>query len=317
VEVLIDIDDGDVPIGTKRDRLLRKSAGKYICFIDDDDDVSPNYIETLLHGCHQDKDAVGILVERYLDGKLEGHAHHSHFNLEWLTKNDGWEDNPKYQHLKFKFTRYINHLCPVKRDIALRVGFLPLSIAEDINYADGIRDLIQTEYMCDQEPIYFYHQISHKHRGHERTNLNNMIQANRNEKSLGAPKRFEELIGKPWPKIALVLTGSPEDIHKYWGFWNTSNMDMYSIDQWYGEGGAPVGEYDFIATVQANRTNIKPDWELRLAKLYARMCPNYDQEQDVAIGRDDQGIITALVEGYKLNPWDDGDDEVIEGEPNG
>lgn len=60
VELLIDPSrsflDGGLSIGKKREQLAKDASGKYLCFLDDDEDIAPNYVETLVRLCHQDKD---------------------------------------------------------------------------------------------------------------------------------------------------------------------------------------------------------------------------------------------------------------------
>ena len=50
VEVLGLVDNKKRSIGHKRDALVQMSKGEYVCFCDDDDDVSDNYVESLLEG---------------------------------------------------------------------------------------------------------------------------------------------------------------------------------------------------------------------------------------------------------------------------
>lgn len=62
VEILIDDSakflDGGLSIGGKRDLLLQRASGKYLCFLDDDDDITPNYIETLVRLCNEGQDII-------------------------------------------------------------------------------------------------------------------------------------------------------------------------------------------------------------------------------------------------------------------
>ncbi len=48
--------DGGLSIGLKRDELVQRSTGKYICFLDDDEDISGSYVETLLRLCQYNFD---------------------------------------------------------------------------------------------------------------------------------------------------------------------------------------------------------------------------------------------------------------------
>lgn len=45
--------DGGLSIGKKREELVKRAIGKYLCFLDDDEGVAPNYIETLLRLCNE------------------------------------------------------------------------------------------------------------------------------------------------------------------------------------------------------------------------------------------------------------------------
>ena len=47
VEVLVDLDNGIRSIAEKRNNLLRTASGRYICFIDDDDLVSTDFVEQI------------------------------------------------------------------------------------------------------------------------------------------------------------------------------------------------------------------------------------------------------------------------------
>lgn len=50
--------DGGLSIGKKRESLVKIADGKYICFLDDDEDIAPNYVETLVRLCQLDCDVV-------------------------------------------------------------------------------------------------------------------------------------------------------------------------------------------------------------------------------------------------------------------
>ena len=48
VEILTYLDNRENSIGFKRNDLVRRATGKFVAFIDDDDDVSPQYV-SLIH----------------------------------------------------------------------------------------------------------------------------------------------------------------------------------------------------------------------------------------------------------------------------
>ena len=45
VELLVKTDNGEMPIGKKRNLLLEEASGAYIAFVDDDDLVSEDYVK--------------------------------------------------------------------------------------------------------------------------------------------------------------------------------------------------------------------------------------------------------------------------------
>ena len=50
VEILTEIDNRKNSIGWKRNRLLERAEKEYVCFIDDDDIISSNYIKDVFEG---------------------------------------------------------------------------------------------------------------------------------------------------------------------------------------------------------------------------------------------------------------------------
>ena len=58
VEILCLIDNKKRSIGLKRDALVQSCKGAYLAFVDDDDDISSDYIDEMLKGCNTGKDIV-------------------------------------------------------------------------------------------------------------------------------------------------------------------------------------------------------------------------------------------------------------------
>jgi glycosyltransferase involved in cell wall biosynthesis len=53
-------DKGGKSIGEKRQEGLNRSIGKYVCWLDDDDNISPDYVETLLRLAYSDPDVLSF-----------------------------------------------------------------------------------------------------------------------------------------------------------------------------------------------------------------------------------------------------------------
>lgn len=140
VEILVDQDNGST--GSKRQRLLEKSQGDYVAFIDDDDMVSGDYISSIVPhlGAY---DAIGFQGEISTNGR--------NVKLFTISKEHGYEEKGGI------YYRFNNHLTPVRRDIALKIGFKDISFGEDHDYALRLHEsgLIKTEKYI-YKTLYFY-----------------------------------------------------------------------------------------------------------------------------------------------------------------
>ena len=58
VEVLVEVDNGTLTSGQKRNRLMSRASGRYVCHVDDDDDVDPDYVRLIVEGCRRGVDVV-------------------------------------------------------------------------------------------------------------------------------------------------------------------------------------------------------------------------------------------------------------------
>ena len=155
VELLIDIDGGEVSIGVKRQRMIEKAKGEYIAFADDDDLISSSYVRLVLKALKKNPDVLGIALLHYIDYKLFGKSFHSLQYDHWWDEPD--PDNPG----GYFFYRCPNHLNPVKRELALKAGYPDLKFGEDHEYSRRLLKLLETEEYIT-EPIYYYYERAKK-----------------------------------------------------------------------------------------------------------------------------------------------------------
>lgn len=142
VEICVDLGDGKV--GEKRQRLLERAVGNYVAFVDDDDWVDVKYVERVFVACMQGQDAcslVGVITENGINPKR---FEHSVRNATAYTRDDG------------VYIRPVNHLNAVRRDLALKAGFVAKNVGEDVLYADKLVTLIQSEASTGDTPLYHY-----------------------------------------------------------------------------------------------------------------------------------------------------------------
>ena len=157
IEILINEDSGENTVGYKRAEVLAKARGKYISFIDDDDMVSVSYISKLFDLLNTNQnDAIGFMGKLYHDGVPKLIFSHSQTNNGHYKSECG----------KIQF-RPINHLNPVRIDIAREIGFPNLNFSEDMDYCDRLykSKLIKKEYYLS-EILYYYLYESTKSKTH-------------------------------------------------------------------------------------------------------------------------------------------------------
>lgn len=149
VDVLID-DDTTCSIGVKRNNLLQRVITDYVCFIDDDDRISNEYLQLVLTGIDTDPDCCSLNGIITTDGANPKPFKHS-IEYKEMYERDGVYYRPP------------NHLNVVRSSIAKQMVFPDWQRSEDSNYCFQLRDsgLLKVEYKI--EPIlYYYDYVSDK-----------------------------------------------------------------------------------------------------------------------------------------------------------
>jgi glycosyltransferase involved in cell wall biosynthesis len=130
-------------IGAKRNALINESSGEYVCFMDDDDLITKDYVSKVMEALKSKPDCVGIQGVMLTNGICPRRFFHTIEVDKWYTNGCEYYRTP-------------NHLNPIKRSIAKQVMFNEFSsFGEDKEYSSGIRSLVKTEVMID-DPIYYY-----------------------------------------------------------------------------------------------------------------------------------------------------------------
>ena len=145
VEILISQDNKQLSVGAKRNLLIEQSKGEYITFIDDDDQVAPDYIDSLLQGIESGYDSICFKVLYNPAG-----------GTPKLVK---YSANYKDRELVTHFERATNHLMCTKRSIASKVKFKNISFGEDAIWAKSLVRLIKNEGQIDK--VLYYYNFDH------------------------------------------------------------------------------------------------------------------------------------------------------------
>lgn len=146
VEILIERDNKEKSIGAKRQSLLTRSKGEYVVFIDDDDDVSNDYISQIVEAASKAPDSIGFKIECMINHKGPYLASASNVWQDWEENKGG-----------FKYVRTPYQKTPIKREIALQIGYNDMRYGEDYDYSKRLKQsgLVKSEIFIDKI-LYYY-----------------------------------------------------------------------------------------------------------------------------------------------------------------
>ena len=153
VEIVSDIADvGVKTTGQKRNDLLNSACGEYVWFIDDDDWISDTAIQDILKGIEQNPDSFAI-NGTWTENGLNFHRWFISKDLQYCADYIDGEE---------VYLRPPNHITPMKRSIAIQIGFPNKSDQEDYEFCMKLKKsgLIKTEYKIDK-PIYDYRYLNY------------------------------------------------------------------------------------------------------------------------------------------------------------
>lgn len=146
VQILKDPRGEEFSIGEKRNALLKTAEGKYVCFFDDDDRPSEDYLEMIIEGIRYNPDCLSLRGIMTTDGINPEVFEHSLKYNEWKTTEN-----------EVKYERYPNHLNVIRADIAKRFKFPEISMGEDHDWSTQVfkSGLLKKEFYIDKV-LYHY-----------------------------------------------------------------------------------------------------------------------------------------------------------------
>lgn len=150
VEYCTDVDNRQVSIGVKRERLLQNAKGKFTSFIDDDDDITDAYIEDL-YACFKG----GFQVMR-IYGQM-GDYRFMHSAALGLKDKMVSGDPPLFQ-------RPPNHLNPMLADIAKFSHFKDATYGEDLEWTITVakQGFLKNQYISDDSRTHYIYNIGQR-----------------------------------------------------------------------------------------------------------------------------------------------------------
>lgn len=173
VEVLSLLDNNKMTIGEKRNHLLSISKGLYVNFIDDDDDVTDNYIVKILEAINSNNGVDVItyhvinyvynqrLIDKGIKHKREIFCRYG-LNYEY-TKLTPWSEESMRQKpfLKENWFGLPSHTMVWRGDLARSVKFANRNAGEDFDWVKRICPLTKSHYEIN-EVLYYYNAVSGK-----------------------------------------------------------------------------------------------------------------------------------------------------------
>lgn len=145
IEVIAYWNNGELPIGTIREYLIKEAGGEYVCFIDDDDAVPPYYCEEIMKALGEDY--VGFKVKLFNDGVEKPPAYHDLQYSVW------YEDEHGYY-------RGVTHLNPIKKSLAQLGDYTLNGAGEDAMWAKTVTPHVKTQNFIDKIMYFYYHDRS-------------------------------------------------------------------------------------------------------------------------------------------------------------
>lgn len=147
VEVLYLGDNKRRSVGEKRNDLLRLAKGDYVAFVDDDDEVTQDYVKMLLWGIESGADVVNFKVSCSVNGgEYKDVIYDARFHGNQNHKDQYW--------------RLPNHIMCIKKELALKAGFLEINMGEDDEFAKRLKPSIKTQASIDK--VLYYYIFSHQ-----------------------------------------------------------------------------------------------------------------------------------------------------------
>ncbi len=158
VELLFLMDNKRRTVGAKRNVLLATSAGEYISFIDDDDEVAPNYVDKILaeitKGRKESPPVDVICFSQRATLSPSGVIHECSYSLKF--KERKLEQIDFFPTNSLKWTGPPAHTMVWRRELTRIILFDNKNFGEDVDWVDQVCKRAKKEVQITGDPLYFY-----------------------------------------------------------------------------------------------------------------------------------------------------------------
>lgn len=137
IEHLVLFDNRVMSIGRKREALVQSASGKYVAFVDDDDDISDDYIKEFLVACENDSDVITFNQKAVIDGIP------SVVEFRLNNPDEQWSPDSTIK-------RGVWHVCFCRRELVNGCSFPDNNYGEDFSWIVKSRKNFKTETIVDK-----------------------------------------------------------------------------------------------------------------------------------------------------------------------
>lgn len=123
------IEEGPERYGVKMRRSIERAGGRYICWLDDDDLVEPNYVSAIIDAIRSEPTPHVVTFGSYTPGCPPVWLRSGHHD------DSGFLDNDRTRGV----IKSANHYCAWRKDIASSVPWLPRNYGAEVAWYTGLR----------------------------------------------------------------------------------------------------------------------------------------------------------------------------------
>lgn len=147
-EVRLLVDNKESSVGKKRQKLLQEAEGKYMSFIDDDDDITDEYIQDLWQCMEGNHDVMRLY------GTMSGYTFFHSLDIK-LTDVMVAHSNPPV------FQGPPNHLNPALTDLVKHISFRDITRGEDLDWTIRLAQfgILRDEYKSDSSHRHYIYNV--------------------------------------------------------------------------------------------------------------------------------------------------------------
>lgn len=139
VEHVVLLDNKKRTIGMKREALVEIAKGKYISFVDDDDDISEDYVDSIVEAAKTDSDVITFKQKCLVNDNQPSIIH---FSLNNKTNQEYYPGG--------LINRMPFHVCAWKSSIGKKYKFTDKNYSEDWYWAQQLIKEAKTEFHIDK-----------------------------------------------------------------------------------------------------------------------------------------------------------------------